>query len=32
MLKTTKGEVAYWIIGAAGVALATWQLAVILTN
>jgi hypothetical protein len=32
MLKTTKGEVAYWFIGAAGVALVTWQFAVIVTN
>jgi hypothetical protein len=32
MVKTTKGEVAYWLIGAAGVALATWQFAVIVTN
>jgi hypothetical protein len=32
VLKTTKEEVAYWLIGAAGVALATWQFAVIVTN
>ena len=32
MLKTTKGEVAYWLIGTAGVALATWQFAVMVTN
>ena len=32
MLKTTKGEVAYWVIGAAGVALATWQFTVIVSN
>jgi hypothetical protein len=32
MIKTTKGGVAFWLIGAVGVALATWQFAVIVTN
>jgi hypothetical protein len=32
MMKTTKGEVAYWLIGAAGVASATWQFAVMVSS
>jgi hypothetical protein len=32
MLKTRKGGVAYWLIGGAGVVLATWQFALIVAN
>lgn len=32
MIKTKKGEVAYWVIGTAAVALATLQFAVVVTN
>jgi hypothetical protein len=32
MLKSKRGEAAYWLVGAAGVVLATWQFAVLVTN
>jgi len=32
MLKTTKGEVAYWLLGGASVVLATWQFALIVAS
>lgn len=32
MLKTKKGEVAYWLLGGASVVLATWQFALIVAN
>jgi hypothetical protein len=32
MLKSKRGEAAYWLVGAAGVVVATWQFAVLVTN
>jgi hypothetical protein len=32
MLKTKKGEVAYWLLGGASVVLATWQFALIVAS
>jgi|1185.fasta_scaffold109269_1 hypothetical protein len=32
MLKTTKGGVAYWLLGGASVVLATWQFALIVAS
>jgi hypothetical protein len=32
MMKSKRGEAAYWLVGAAGVVLATWQFAVLVTN
>jgi hypothetical protein len=32
MLKSKQGEAAYWLVGAAGVLLVTWQFAVMVTN
>jgi hypothetical protein len=31
MLKSKQGNAAYWIVGTAGVLLATWQFAVLVT-
>jgi hypothetical protein len=32
MIKTTKGGVAYWLLGGASVVLATWQFALIVAS
>lgn len=32
MLKSRPSEVAYWLVGTAGVVLATWQFAMMVTN
>jgi hypothetical protein len=32
MKKTIKGGVAFWLLGGAGVVLATWQFALIVAN
>ncbi len=32
MLKSKQGEAAYWLVGTAGLVLATWQFAVMVTN
>jgi hypothetical protein len=32
MIKTTKGGVAYWLLGGTSVVLATWQLALIVAS
>ena len=32
LIKTTKGGVAYWLLGGASVVLATWQFALMVSN
>ncbi len=32
MIKTTKGEVAFWLLGGAGVVLAIWEFALIVAR